>query len=200
AHRRYRFWNQPPGLSRSEGRPPPSLAPPLARAAGIQHSWMVKDPDLVWLDDKHEQVGRAAALLGGREVHMPTLAHAAAGDEAALAALKAAVRERRARNEPIVVKPRHGSNSKHVSLWPAPLDAGEAEVLASADSAMESWDDSWDRESWNQPTPCRAAASSSRCTRRWPPSWALGRRRAPCSPGRWSSRSRCSSARPWAGP
>eukprot|EP00927_Polykrikos_kofoidii_P026174 TRINITY_DN23356_c0_g1_i1.p1 TRINITY_DN23356_c0_g1~~TRINITY_DN23356_c0_g1_i1.p1 ORF type:complete len:409 (-),score=29.86 TRINITY_DN23356_c0_g1_i1:60-1286(-) len=115
----------------------------------IGRSWKARNPALVWLDDKVAQLERTAEHCG-RELHLPIYAHATAGDMVAEAELRAAVRERCLQGESIVVKPRHGSNSEHVYLWPDPQAAGESTVVASVDAALTAWHESWKRESWNQ--------------------------------------------------
>ncbi|CAE7525187.1 unnamed protein product [Symbiodinium natans] len=109
-------------------------------------SYKEKRQELVWLDDKLEQVGRTEALLKG-ERHLPLLGHARKGDAVGLEKLaqKLAVS-----SEPLVVKPRHGSNSKHVFLWPRPQEVDAKELEESVLKASESHDKSWDKESWNQ--------------------------------------------------
>lgn len=105
---------------------------------------------LVWLDDKLEQVSITASFFNGRELHLPIYAHAAKGDVGAVDDLCDVVRKRAATGEPLVVKPRHGSNSKHVFLWARPQEVGEDVIVDSVGLALNSYDKSWDKESWNQ--------------------------------------------------
>lgn len=115
----------------------------------IKLSYAAQNPALVWLDDKVEQVNITARLCG-RQMHLPIYGHAAAGDSVAEEALLSTVKEKVTRGEPIVVKPRHGSNSKHVTLWPKPQEADEAAVLKSVHKALVAQDRTWKKESWNQ--------------------------------------------------
>ncbi|OLP92899.1 hypothetical protein AK812_SmicGene25256 [Symbiodinium microadriaticum] len=109
-------------------------------------SYKEKRQELVWLDDKLEQVERTMALLKG-ERHLPLLGHARKGDATGLEKLsKMLVKS----SEPMVVKPRHGSNSKHVFLWPRPQEVDANSLEDSVLKASESHDKSWDKESWNQ--------------------------------------------------
>ena len=112
-------------------------------------SYKVQCPDLIWLDDKVRQVDLTAAHVG-RQLHMPIYAHAAADDTASQEALRAEIRRRVHEDLPIVVKPRHGSNSKHVHIWPRPKVVGEAVALEAAEAALTAWHFSWKKESWNQ--------------------------------------------------
>ncbi|CAE8735708.1 unnamed protein product, partial [Polarella glacialis] len=66
---------------------------------GISHK--VKDPRLVWLDDKVQQVSATAAFFEGRELHLPILAHGEAGDTKAAEDLHAVASDQLARGEPI---------------------------------------------------------------------------------------------------
>ncbi|CAK9099290.1 unnamed protein product [Durusdinium trenchii] len=104
---------------------------------------------LVWLDDKLEQVHRTATQLGIQR-HLPLLAAAPASDAAAAKKLWAAARQQVALNSSFVVKPRHGSNSKYVAMWPCPAQANEEAILESIEAALCAEDPSWRRESWNQ--------------------------------------------------
>jgi hypothetical protein len=113
-------------------------------------SYKLKDPRLVWLDDKVEQVAATAACFEGRELHLPILAHAKAGCASAEADLRTAVRKHVQLGTAMVVKPRHGSNSKQVSLWPQPRESDEPAILQSVDSSLQLWDKSFKKESWNQ--------------------------------------------------
>lgn len=115
----------------------------------IRISYDLLNTDLVWLDDKVEQISTTAALCK-KQLHLPVYAHAATGDADAHAALCSVVQEKVALNEAIVVKPRHGSNTKHVALWPTPQDAGVEAVLKSVRKALNSEDRTWKKESWNQ--------------------------------------------------
>ncbi|CAE7547044.1 unnamed protein product, partial [Symbiodinium sp. CCMP2456] len=109
-------------------------------------SYKEKRQELVWLDDKLEQVERTMALLKG-ERHLPLRGHARKGDATGLEKLcKMLVKS----SEPLVVKPRHGSNSKHVFLWPRPQEVDASSLEDSVLKASESHDKSWDKESWNQ--------------------------------------------------
>ncbi|CAJ1386967.1 unnamed protein product [Effrenium voratum] len=105
-------------------------------------SYQTRPASLVWLDDKVEQVSAAARLLG-RQLHLPL-------DTGEAEAVLQAARRQIALDEPFVVKPRHGSNSKHVAMWRRPAEAREEEVLASIRRALEAEDQSWRKESWNQ--------------------------------------------------
>eukprot|EP00931_Biecheleriopsis_adriatica_P023254 TRINITY_DN14726_c0_g1_i4.p1 TRINITY_DN14726_c0_g1~~TRINITY_DN14726_c0_g1_i4.p1 ORF type:complete len:352 (-),score=63.81 TRINITY_DN14726_c0_g1_i4:8-1063(-) len=120
----------------------------MQRRIGV--SWQEQNPALVWLDDKVAQVGLTAELCEGQHWHLPVYAHAATGDAAAEARLCTVVCDCVARNEPVVIKPRHGSNSEDVHVWPQPKEAGEAPLLASVASALQAWHESWAKESWNQ--------------------------------------------------
>eukprot|EP00913_Durusdinium_trenchii_P009376 g8812.t1 len=104
---------------------------------------------LVWLDDKLEQVHRTATQLGIQR-HLPLLAATPASDAAAAKKLWAAARQQVALNSSFVVKPRHGSNSKYVAMWPCPAQANEEAILESIEAALCAEDPSWRRESWNQ--------------------------------------------------
>mmetsp|Transcript_27708 Transcript_27708/g.50853 ORF Transcript_27708/g.50853 Transcript_27708/m.50853 type:complete len:489 (-) Transcript_27708:74-1540(-) len=114
----------------------------------IAHSWRTRDPRLIWLDDKVEQVCLTASLLKGRELHLPLYAHALAGDAVAEDALRAAALDRVQQREPVVIKPRHGANSRHVFLWSDPATVTEEEVSASVQAALTGTDASWERECW----------------------------------------------------
>lgn len=115
-------------------------------------SYKEKNPALVWLDDKVKQVAQTAAMLDGQERHLPIYAHASLGPSAPaeLEALREIVRGKVAAGQALVVKPRHGSNSRHVSVWQSPQESDEAEIFACVEQAMDSWDRSWKKESWNQ--------------------------------------------------
>ena len=113
----------------------------------ISSSWQHRRPELIWLDDKLEQVHKVAELLG-HTLHLPVLAHAAAGHQEQEEALKAAFVERAERGEALVVKPRHGANSCFVSLWPQPQDTDRAQLLRSLEDALRAEDRSWEKECW----------------------------------------------------
>eukprot|EP00929_Paragymnodinium_shiwhaense_P041683 TRINITY_DN21635_c0_g1_i1.p1 TRINITY_DN21635_c0_g1~~TRINITY_DN21635_c0_g1_i1.p1 ORF type:complete len:386 (+),score=88.47 TRINITY_DN21635_c0_g1_i1:36-1160(+) len=113
-------------------------------------SYKQKCEGLVWLDDKLLQVAAVAKLCGDRELHLPILGSAAVGDSTALEQLQEEVRRCRAAGRGFVVKPRHGSNTKHVHLWTNPLEHSEEDILKSIDYALCSEDPSWRKESWNQ--------------------------------------------------
>ncbi|CAE7490609.1 unnamed protein product, partial [Symbiodinium pilosum] len=112
----------------------------------IALSYKEKPQELVWLDDKLEQVDRTSALLKG-ERHLPLLGHTDKGDAVGLKKLS---QKLRACSQPVVVKPRHGSNSKHVFLWPKPQEVDATALEESVLKASESHDKSWGKESWNQ--------------------------------------------------
>eukprot|EP00929_Paragymnodinium_shiwhaense_P112384 TRINITY_DN80640_c0_g1_i1.p1 TRINITY_DN80640_c0_g1~~TRINITY_DN80640_c0_g1_i1.p1 ORF type:complete len:379 (+),score=51.68 TRINITY_DN80640_c0_g1_i1:254-1390(+) len=108
----------------------------------ITQSWKQRDETLAWLDDKVVQVAKVAEIVGDVS-HLPIYAHAAAGDDAAEQALRNEVVKRAAAGEALVVKPRHGANSCHVALWPAPREETQEALLASVQNALTAWDKSW---------------------------------------------------------
>lgn len=103
-------------------------------------SYKTQRSGLVWLDDKVKQVEVVQTQLGSLR-HLPLLA--TDGSMALVA------KQQMAHNQSFVVKPRHGSNSKHVTLW-RPGEATEEAVLQSIEEAMCAEDKSWQKESWNQ--------------------------------------------------
>ena len=101
----------------------------------ISSSWRYRRSELIWLDDKLEQVSRVAELLGS-PLHLPVLAYAAAGNAEQEKALQMAVIERADKGEAIVLKPRHGANSCFVSLWPQPQNVDHSQLLQSLAEAL----------------------------------------------------------------
>eukprot|EP00439_Symbiodinium_sp_Y106_P049772 s1248_g6.t1 len=81
------------------------------------------------------------ALLKG-ERHLPLRGYALKGDVAGLEKLSKMLAKS---SEPMVVKPRHGSNSKHVFLWPRPQEVDASSLEDSVLKASESHDKSWDK-------------------------------------------------------
>jgi len=115
----------------------------------VQDSWRTRRSGLIWLDDKVSQIGITAALSAeGRELHLPLLAHAVSGDAASEDRLREAARKSVVRGDQVVVKPRHGANSRHVYLWPEPHAVGVNDVLASVDAALGAQHHSWNSECW----------------------------------------------------
>ena len=114
----------------------------------ISSSWRHRRPELIWLDDKLEQVGRVAELLGGSAVHLPVLAHALTGQREQEDALRQVLLECAESGEAFVVKPRHGANSCFVSLWPKPQETDHAQILQSLEEALHAEDRSWEKECW----------------------------------------------------
>ncbi|CAE8625942.1 unnamed protein product, partial [Polarella glacialis] len=90
----------------------------------IRDTWQSRRTALVWLDDKVAQVHETSRICD-RLLHLPLYAHASEGEAAEEQELRRALCECITRNDPVVVKPRHGANSCHVSLWPSPQDARE---------------------------------------------------------------------------
>lgn len=116
----------------------------------IGMSYKERRDALVWLDDKLEQVAKTASCFEGRELHLPIYAYGDQADEEAIQRVCDDVCKRAAVGEAIVVKPRHGSNSKEVALWPQPQDVSTEVLTDSVRRAARSHDKSWDKESWNQ--------------------------------------------------
>ena len=113
----------------------------------ISSSWRHRRSELIWLDDKLEQVSRVAELLGS-PLHLPVLAHAAAGNAEQEKAMQMAVMERADKGEAMVLKPRHGANSCFVSLWPQPQNMERFQLLQSLAEALHAEDRSWKKECW----------------------------------------------------
>lgn len=113
----------------------------------ISESYKAKNPDLIWLDDKVEQVATTASLCG-QHLHLPITAHATQSDLASEESLCGAVRRQIALGEPFVVKPRHGSNSKHVRLWSEPRATDIEDALDTVKNALNAYDKSWGKECW----------------------------------------------------
>eukprot|EP00746_Dinoflagellata_sp_MGD_P129737 gnl/MRDRNA2_/MRDRNA2_63843_c0_seq1.p1 gnl/MRDRNA2_/MRDRNA2_63843_c0~~gnl/MRDRNA2_/MRDRNA2_63843_c0_seq1.p1 ORF type:complete len:313 (+),score=57.89 gnl/MRDRNA2_/MRDRNA2_63843_c0_seq1:36-974(+) len=113
----------------------------------ITDTWTSQHSGTVWMDDKVVQVERSTELCGTQK-HLPILAHAVAGDDVGISALKSVVCQCIAENMPIVVKPRHGANSAHVYIWPNPEEVGEEQILASVDVALNTFDKTWEKENW----------------------------------------------------
>eukprot|EP00928_Gymnodinium_smaydae_P045482 TRINITY_DN30314_c0_g1_i1.p1 TRINITY_DN30314_c0_g1~~TRINITY_DN30314_c0_g1_i1.p1 ORF type:complete len:513 (-),score=92.31 TRINITY_DN30314_c0_g1_i1:67-1515(-) len=113
----------------------------------IGETWRTRNPLTVWLDDKVAQVERTAELCG-EQLHLPIFAHALAGNADEERALCDAALRCRRQSEAIVVKPRHGANSRHISLWPQPADVPEEEILAGVRVALAGHDLSWEKECW----------------------------------------------------
>lgn len=113
----------------------------------ISHKSKIHEP--LWLDDKLEQVKEVAALFDGQELHLPILASATAGEASAKSSLTRTALEKSISREPIVIKPRHGSNSKHVFMWPKPDEVDESEIIFAVDATLNAWDKSWKEESYN---------------------------------------------------
>eukprot|EP00439_Symbiodinium_sp_Y106_P075353 s236_g14.t3 len=111
-------------------------------------SYKAKNQGLVWLDDKVLQVAMTSDVLGD-ERHLPILSHGEQTREGRQVLHEAAMREVEL-NTPLVIKPRHGSNSKFVSMFPSPMEDGLEAVLESVDLALDGDDPSWKKESWNQ--------------------------------------------------
>lgn len=117
----------------------------------IQETWRSRDPGTIWLDDKVAQVGQAARLCqcsGENTLHLPFHSQALSADDGAEQQLLDAIEECASRREPIVLKPRHGANSRHVFLWPAPHEVDEATRRECVGLALHGRDESWDRECW----------------------------------------------------
>mmetsp|Transcript_96311 Transcript_96311/g.272309 ORF Transcript_96311/g.272309 Transcript_96311/m.272309 type:complete len:494 (-) Transcript_96311:182-1663(-) len=117
--------------------------------ARIKETWRTRDPRSIWLDDKVAQVVKTEELAGfGRALHLPLYAHALTDDTSAEDALRDRARDFVARGESFVVKPRHGANSCHVSIWSSPRADQEARVLQSIDDALTGRDSTWEKECW----------------------------------------------------
>eukprot|EP00811_Abedinium_folium_P034757 NODE_7612_length_1564_cov_4.178845.p1 GENE.NODE_7612_length_1564_cov_4.178845~~NODE_7612_length_1564_cov_4.178845.p1 ORF type:complete len:509 (-),score=167.37 NODE_7612_length_1564_cov_4.178845:36-1508(-) len=113
----------------------------------ISESWRSRRKELVWMDDKVLQVERVCEILG-ELAHMPLLAHARAGDDAALATLRQTLQRCVTEDTPVAVKPRHGANAQLVYLWKNPREAGEAAVFAGVDKILSRYDKTWVKECW----------------------------------------------------
>ena len=112
-------------------------------------TWSKQPVDLIWLDDKVEQVDRAQEHAGLTEpLHLPVLAHAREHDEKEWETLKAVVDACVLENNPIVVKPRHAHDSLAVFMATEPAEVGSQRILSAAAKAMRLFDDSWQRECW----------------------------------------------------
>ncbi|CAE7470178.1 ycf3 [Symbiodinium natans] len=114
----------------------------------IGESYKAKNRSLSWLDDKVVQVTKTAEVLGAVR-HLPILGCGGRDGEGQQALRAAASREVEL-DTPLVVKPRHGSNSKFVAMFPSPAQAGVEAVCESIDAALNGEDPSWKKESWNQ--------------------------------------------------
>ncbi|CAK0837197.1 unnamed protein product [Prorocentrum cordatum] len=86
-------------------------------------------------------------MCDGRQMHLPLFAHAPVEDAGAETALVDATHERLLRGEALVVKPRHGANSRHVFMWTEPM-ADRSVIAEGVRAALTGHDESWARECW----------------------------------------------------